>query len=415
MAEPVPGREPLGGRSTTEGLRRANTALVLRSLRDHGPASRVELAGRTGLSKATVGVIVAALEESGALGDGPTPEPGGGPTRGRPGRPLALAGEDHVGLGFELNVDYVAACVVDLAGHERLRTTRPVARDDDGLAELGRLAAEVAQTLAGPGAVGGARVVGATVAVPGLVRSDERTLAWTPNLSVAGDEPAGTVERALGGRVETRAGNDADCAGRAEARHGAARGVAHALYITGTVGIGAGILEHGRPLRGGAGFAGEVGHLPLAGEDAVCGCGRRGCWEAAVGLGAMLAAVGMEELATPTASAEAVVGRAAHDEHVRAGLARLGVSLGRGLAVLATVLDPEVIVLGGYFAVLGETVLAPARAALDAQLAAPVQVRPELRPGALGITAAALGAAERSLEPLFRGEVALDDVARHGG
>ena len=412
MAEPRTDRTS-GGRGTTEGLRRANTALVLRSLRDGGPATRVELAARTGLSKATVGVIVAALEESGALGEGPAPEPGAGPTRGRPGRPLTLAGEDHVGLGFELNVDYVAACVVDLAGHERLRTTRPVPRGEDGLAQLGRLAAEVAQTLAGPRSTEGARVVGATVAVPGLVRSDERTLAWTPNLSVGGDEPARTVERALGGRIETRAGNDADCAGRAEARHGAARGVAHALYITGTVGIGAGILEDGRPLRGGAGFAGEVGHLPLAGEDAVCGCGRRGCWEAAVGLGAMLAAVGMEELDTPTASAEAVVRRAVDDEQVRAGLERLGASLGRGLAVLTTVLDPEVIVLGGYFAVLGETVLAPARAALDAQLAAPVQVRPELRPGALGITAAALGAAERSLEPLFRGEVSLDAVPRH--
>lgn len=258
---------------------------------------------------------------------------------------------------------------------------------------------------------GGGRVVGVTVALPGLVRSDERTVAWTPNLRLPADEPAGTVTEALaavvGDDVAVRVGNDADCAARAEARHGAAQQVGHALYLTGTVGIGAGILEHGRPLRGGAGFAGEVGHLPLAGPDARCGCGRTGCWEAAVGLHATLAAVGMQELATPLASAETVAERARIDPGVRRGLARVGHELGVGLAVLVNVLDPEVVVLGGYFAVLGDHVLDPARAALDALLASPAQVRPELRPGRLGIAAAALGAAERSLEPVFGGEVAL--------
>ncbi|WP_343900111.1 ROK family protein, partial [Nocardioides aquaticus] len=80
-------------------------------------------------------------------------------------------------------------------------------------------------------------------------------MAWTPNLDLPEDEPARTVARALGGILgeggTVRVGNDADCAARAEARHGAAQQVGHALYLTGTVGIGAGILEDGRPLRGG--------------------------------------------------------------------------------------------------------------------------------------------------------------------
>ncbi|WP_343900109.1 ROK family protein, partial [Nocardioides aquaticus] len=151
----------------------------------------------------------------------------------------------------------------------------------------------------------------------------------------------------------------------------------------------------------------EAAPLPLAGADARCGCGRTGCWEAAVGLHAMLAAVGMTELETPLASAEAVAARARTDAGVRRGLTLVGHELGVGLSVLVNVLDPEVVVLGGYFAVLGDDVLDPARAALDALLASPVQVRPELRPGRLGIAAAALGAAERSLEPVFNGEVAL--------
>jgi predicted NBD/HSP70 family sugar kinase len=144
--------------------------------------------------------------------------------------------------------------------------------------------------------------------------------------------------------------------------------------------------------------------MPVGDPAAVCGCGRRGCWEASIGLHAMLRAVGMPELDTPVASAEAVAARAATDAGVREALQRLGHDVGLGLSVLATVLDPAVVVLGGYFVPLGELVLAEARRTLDARLVAPVQHRPELRLGALGIEAAALGAAEQSLARVFSGE-----------
>jgi predicted NBD/HSP70 family sugar kinase len=144
--------------------------------------------------------------------------------------------------------------------------------------------------------------------------------------------------------------------------------------------------------------------MPVGDPDAVCGCGRRGCWEASVGLHAMLRAVGMPELDTPVASAKAVAARAATDPGVRKALERLGRDVGLGLSVLATILDPAVVVLGGYFVPLGELVLAEARRTLDARLVAPVQRRPELRLGALGIEAAALGAAEQSLTRVFSGE-----------
>ena len=66
----------------------------------------------------------------------------------------------------------------------------------------------------------------------------------------------------------------------------------------------------GTPVRAAAdgriGFAGEVGHMPVGDPAAVCGCGRRGCWEASIGLHAMLDAVGMTELATPLDTARAV-------------------------------------------------------------------------------------------------------------
>ena len=164
-----------------------------------------------------------------------------------------------------------------------------------------------------------------------------------------------------------------------------------------------------------AGFAGEVGHLPIGERGARCGCGRLGCWEATIGLHAVLARVGLAELDTPESTARAVADVAAHDPGVRASLEDVGEHLGRGLAILAGVLDPGVIVLGGYFGPLADVVLAPARAVLAASLAAPVQEPPDLRPGELGTESAALGAAERALEEVYDGQAELTGSSRPAG
>ncbi|HWI42163.1 MAG TPA: ROK family transcriptional regulator [Nocardioides sp.] len=383
-----------------ESLRRRNAAAVLRTLRYDGPASRSELAARTGLAKATVGTIVAGLEQAGAVTEVEEVRSG---ERGRPGRRVSLAGGRHVGVGFEANVEYVSAVVLDLSGAVRRRATRSVTDVRKVTLALDALAVEVAAGLE----IDQQSAIGAAVAVPGLIGGDDRTIAWTPNLGITGTEVAEAVDRAFGWPGRTLVSNDADCGALAELRHGAGDGSAHLLYLTGTVGIGAGLVHDGRVVRGAQGFAGEVGHLPIGEAGARCGCGRTGCWEASVGLHALLAAVGMGELDTPEQTAEAVASAAESDPAVREGIARVGRWLGRGLAIVTGVLDPEAIVLGGYFAPLGDLILEPARAELDATLATAVQARPELRLGALGTGSAALGAAERALGAVLAGDLDL--------
>jgi predicted NBD/HSP70 family sugar kinase len=111
----------------------------------------------------------------------------------------------------------------------------------------------------------------------------------------------------------------------------------------------------------------------------------------------------MPELDTPLTTAAAVAARATDDPAARATVERVGHDLGLGLAILTGVLDPAVVVLGGYFVPLGDLVLDPARRVLDARLASDVQVRPELRLGTLDLRAAALGAAEQSLAGVLCG------------
>ncbi len=386
MAEP--------GGAGADLLRRHNSATVLRSLRYDGPASRAELAGRTGLAKATVGAIVADLVVAGVVRHFHQVRSG---DRGRPGLRLTLAGGRPVGIGFEANVEYVTAVVLDLSGGVRHRLTRAVADVRKAESTLAGLAEEVAALLHAEDL----HPVGATVAVPGLIAEDDRTIAWTPNLGITGTTLAGSVDRALGWRDRVRVSNDANCAALAEFYHGAGRGSVHLLYLTGTVGIGAGVVDGGRLVRGARGFAGEVGHLPIGEPEARCGCGRLGCWEATIGLHAMLAKVGLPELETPESTARAVAERAADDPAVRAELEEVGAHLGRGLAILIGLFDPAVIVLGGYFGPLADVVLSPARAVLEASLGAPVRSGPDLRVGQLGTESAALGAAELALTEVF--------------
>jgi predicted NBD/HSP70 family sugar kinase len=387
----------------TEQVRRQNTGLVLRSLRAEGPATRTELARRTGLAKATVGTIVGELAGVGAVTEDETASPGSG--RGRPGKPVTLTGESILGLGLEVNVDYVAAVALDLSGQVKLVKTRPVGTvgRPPSAYELVQLATDVHTYLRDEGHT----VVGATVAVPGLVARDNRTVAWAPNLGWSGRELAAELEAAFDGCCPTTIDNDANCAALAEASHGVATDVQDSLYLTGTIGIGAGIVQRGQLLRGGAGFAGEVGHMPIGDPAAVCGCGRLGCWEASIGLRAMLTAVGMEEQATPLQSATAVATRAATDETVRAALETLGRDLGRGLATLAAVLDPAAIVLGGYFVPLGACIVPAAQAVLAERLPSADLHLPEIRLSTLGIHAAALGAAEDALSEVYAGTLVL--------
>jgi predicted NBD/HSP70 family sugar kinase len=387
-----------GAPTGTEHVRRQNVALILRSLRSDGPATRTELARRTGLAKATVGTIVGDLSAGRAVTEDESVPSG----RGRPGRPVTLTGESIIGLGFEVNVDYIAAVALDLAGTVKLIETRSVTPGQPpSVGQLLGVAGEIRDSLIADGHT----VVGATVAVPALVSHDNRIVVWAPNLGWDDLQLATELEAAFGGTCPTTIDNDANCAALAEASHGVSTDVVSSLYLTGTVGIGAGIIENGRLIRGGSGFAGEVGHMPIGDPVSVCGCGRNGCWEASIGLRAMLRGVGMAEQETPLRTASAVASLAEGDQDIRDALEVLGRDLGTGLATLATVLDPEVIVLGGYFVPLGAYVVPAASEVLAARLPSATMHLPEIRLSTLGIHAAALGAAEGALAGVYAGNV----------
>lgn len=212
------------------------------------------------------------------------------------------------------------------------------------------------------------------VAAAGFVSTDRSTVVAAPNLAWH-DEPLGSwLSERLGVRVVVE--NDANAAAWAEYRFGAGEGSDLVCVTVGT-GIGGGVVVDGHLHRGHWGFAAEVGHIPLVPDGLPCRCGSRGCWEQ-YGSGTALTRIARERVSADPAAGAAILalgtGRpedvegdqvtaAAHggDPLARELFAEIGRWSGRGLAVLAAVLDPAVVVIGGGVSDAGELLLGPMR------------------------------------------------------
>jgi predicted NBD/HSP70 family sugar kinase len=398
---PVSRESTIPQRAGQGDIRRNNLEVVLRHLSAVGSDSRAGIAARAGLTRATVSRLVAELIDLGVVRETGR---GAGGRAGRPSTRLAL-GDTVVAIGTEVNVDYLSALVVDIAGREVLRERRSFDASvgpDASIAALVELIRRTRRRLAARRGRPAPVLAGVTVAVPGLVDVGAGLVAEAPNLrwrDVAVAEPLG---RALGlGSTPVHVGNDANLAAIAEYRSGEWAGTPNLVYITGEVGIGGGIIVGGHPLLGTRGYGGEVGHMNVMPGGPLCGCGRRGCWEACIGLNALLQSARHHprDDAPPEGKIEPIIKHArAGDSHTLDLLRELGRWIGVGAANLANLFDPQVIILGGYFASLADWILPAAREALEAGTLARPGDNLHLATSTLGFTAAAQGGAIHAIE-----------------
>ncbi|MGC4892854.1 ROK family transcriptional regulator [Micromonospora sp. DT31] len=386
-------------------VRVANRAVVLRHVRRHAPCSRADVAAHTGLNKATVSSLVGELIEGGLLRET-------GVTENRVGRPatmLVVDGSRYVGLGLHIGADDLVVVAADLAGEAVLTWRRAFAAGTAGGDETVRALAALTRRALTRVTGAGRTVLGLTVGVPGLVDADG-TVPVAPALGWRGFPLAAALRRALREPgfpvvVDT----EANLAVLAEQRHGPYAGTADLVHLTGGPTIGAGLVSGGRLVRGARGFAGQVAHLPVAPDGPPCGCGRRGCLSALLGVDAMvrrlLPDVAQDGPVTdhlPEIERIQALARAG-DEPVCAGLADAGRQLGQAVAVLADLLDPEVVVVGGHLAALAPWLLPAARAELAARTPVPPGVR--LEAGTLGSAVTALGGATAALAGVEAGRL----------
>jgi predicted NBD/HSP70 family sugar kinase len=382
-------------------VRRHNLGVVLRHVAEHGPRSRATIALETGLNKTTVSSLVTELIGLDLLVERGLEQRG---TVGRPGQVVELSDGGVVALGLEINVDYLAVRALDLTGGERDR--RLDARDNRGVPEaevLDRLAGLATESLDAVQAEG-LRPVGATVAVPGLVDSAGGMLLVAPNLHWKDVAVADELhERLAGPPFPLAADNEANLAALAELWEGTARGLNDVLYVSGEIGVGAGIIVSGELFRGAQGFGGEFGHMTIDPTGRPCACGSRGCLETLAGLEALLSGAGLEpaNVAKTTGSGEPVATLAsrarAGDERALAALREGGRWLGIGIASASNLLNFQAVVLGGFFAQLATWLASPIAHELETHVLAADWAIPRVLPSTLGPEAAVRGAAALSL------------------
>jgi predicted NBD/HSP70 family sugar kinase len=392
-------RDELGHRSET--VRRVNLSAITRELHEAGPLSRSELVSRTGLTRSAIRALVGELAAGDLVIEGPAALDG---TPGRPS-PVVRPYTDGVAvLALEIAVDTLAAALVGLGGTvlQSLRVDLPPGRNgvDDIAAKLGDLAQELRGRVSSD-----LEIVGAAVAVVGIVRRSDGMVSIAPNLGWR-DEPLGDALRAaLGPDMPLAVANESDLAALAEHRRGVARDIDDAVLIWGSIGVGGGVIVGGAPLIGAAGYGGEVGHMPVNPDGLPCRCGSIGCWETEVGGNAILRRagyppeVGHDGLAALLAEAEA------GEPVALAAFAETGRWLGIGLAGIINLLNPRLIVLGNLLDTGYPFIRSSLQAELDRRALPASRRLVKVTTGKLGVDAPLLGAAELAFEPL------LDDPA----
>jgi len=351
-------------------MRRANLALVLGAVSRRGATSRAQVAEATGLTRAAAGSLVNELLEAGLLRER------GAALEGRVGRPstvVSLNDRGPAGLGLDVGVEHAGACVVDLSGAVRIHIRRPAGHRGQPPEKVAGNLAEVAEAALAQADELGLRLVGAGVAVPGLIGTSD-TVVHAPNLGWHDVDLIGQLRGLLPDRLRglpVEVENEANLGALAELWRGS--GSRDFVHVSAEAGIGAAVVVDGQLLRGKRGFAGELGHMPVYPDGRPCACGSHGCLEQYAGEEAVLRECGLTGEAEDTdrvglLAAGARAGRAP----VLGALEQAGRALGIALAGAVNLVDPETVVLAGAYAELADWLLP----GMQTELGARVRIRP---------------------------------------
>ena len=275
-------------------------------------------------------------------------------------------------VGIDIGGTKIAGGVVDAGGTilEKLRVDTPA--DPEALTDA------VAAMVRHFGEHHDIAAVG--VAAAGFIDRDRAVILHAPNIDWHNAPLRDQLQDRLSMPITLE--NDANAAGWAEFRFGAGRRTHDMVMLTMGTGVGGAIVTSGKLFRGGNGIAGELGHVRHVRDGLLCGCGQRGCIEMyasgralqreaneiadAGGIGARLADVRAEKGEIPGTAVSRLV--LEDDPGAIEALHRVASALGEACASFQAVLDPELFVIGGGVAQLGDILLDPMRAAYGASL-----------------------------------------------
>lgn len=256
-------------------------------------------------------------------------------------------------------------------------------------------------------------LVGIAVAFAGIVRRTDDVVAMAPNMGWREVPLGDLLAAAMGTNLRVMIANEADLGALAEQRRGAGTGVQEMLFISGEVGVGGGVIIDGRPMTGATGYGGEIGHMPLNPAGGACGCGSYGCWELEIGERALLALAGHPIDGGRTEVDRVLDDARAGNEQALAAFDHVGTWLGRGVAGLVNLLNPQLVVLGGLFQRAYPFVEPSLRSEAERLTLRPSAAVATIASSSLGVDAPLLGAAELAFERLLDDPASLAESSVH--
>lgn len=414
-------REHIAHTRQTQGvdfhaLREFNRLLVLNSIRQRGPITRVAISKRTGLSRTTVSSIVESLLKEGLVREGNMLS--AAPSGGRRAILLHFNADAGCIIGVDAGRTHFTVVVTNLAAEVLARHSGPFNADLGPDLCLPQLAAEL-RALLKRADITWDRVLGVGLAIPGPMDARLRMLVSPPRMP---GWDSVDVQAILGRElnVPIYLGNDANLGALGESRYGDGRGVPDMTYIKVGTGIGCGLIINGTLYRGSRGSAGELGHFTIDADGPICDCGNRGCLEAIAGAAAIIrdACEGISLCriwgdralsATPPAlagrtnvdAAEVVQAALDGDRASRAAIESAGEHIGTALAGLVNLVNPSIIFIDGGFSHAGELLLGPIRRAIATRSLSVASASVRIAAGTLGDTAIALGAVAVVIDAAF--------------
>lgn len=279
---------------------------------------------------------------------------------------------DRYCFGVDLGGTTVKTGLFDVEGKALDKWEIPTRTENNGENILPDIAASIRSKITEKG-ISDDSIAGVGIGVPGPV-DDNGVIYKAVNLGWG----VMNINEILGGLVQlpVKAGNDANVAALGEMWCGGGKGCSNLVLATLGTGVGGGIIINGRIVTGATGAGGEIGHIHIEdGEPDACGCGNHGCLEqyaSATGivrlalrrleklkttqtsLNTMLA----DEFANNTLTAKSVFDAVKAGDAVACEIAdTFGEYLGKGLATIASVVNPEVFVIGGGVSKAGEILL----------------------------------------------------------
>jgi predicted NBD/HSP70 family sugar kinase len=321
-----------------ENIRQHNLSIIMGLLYKSGTLARSQLTSATGLNRSTISDLVVELEELGIITQSDAQ------VSGNVGRPsLSVSPSDNV-VAFAVNpeIDATTVAVVSLSG-EIIARRRYATKIQPAPQEAAKIAGQLIKTLAKE-LPAKTRIAGIGVAVPGQIRIDDGVVRLAPHLNWIEAPIAAMIQQQTG--LPVWVDNDATVSCMAERTFGSGRGASHCVYLfAGSGGIGGGVVVSDSQLRGASGYGSELGHIQISDSKKTDFSGLPGTLEALVKRDDLLEAF---KLFGATDDELDVEVQNTKDAKVIKLINTQIDYLGRGLGVLATVFNPQVVILEGF-------------------------------------------------------------------